>query len=151
MIEIRFTVRPGQGDPHGFDLGDILCEGPLGRVSSAGHTPDQGMMIYPSVVLLLDSLREFFNGGRKVARFIGVDSSFELVVRRRGKGCVVAAGSKPIAEVERDELAESVLSAAEELARTQLARVAPHDAAKEDYLAALTAFRSATGEWRAAR
>lgn len=64
MIKVKFSVRAGQGEPSGFDLGDILVEGERGAANSGGHVPDQGMMIYPSVTLLLDSLRMLFSGRR---------------------------------------------------------------------------------------
>ncbi|MEV6057592.1 hypothetical protein [Streptomyces sp. NPDC052107] len=54
MITFQFTVRPGQGDPHGFDMGDMVVTGDFDAVDSVGHVPDQGMMIYLSVVQLLD-------------------------------------------------------------------------------------------------
>lgn len=48
MITVRFTLRSGQGDAGGFDLGDLAVTGDFGTADSAGHVPDQGMMIYPA-------------------------------------------------------------------------------------------------------
>lgn len=56
MITVQFTVRPGQGDVSGFDLGDMAVTGDFGTADSVGRAPDQGMMIYLSVVQLPDSL-----------------------------------------------------------------------------------------------
>ncbi|OLZ60737.1 hypothetical protein AV521_44790 [Streptomyces sp. IMTB 2501] len=67
VITVQFTVRPGQGDASGFDLGDMTVTGDLGTADSAGHVPDQGMMIYLSVVQLLDSLGDFLRGNARVA------------------------------------------------------------------------------------
>ncbi|MFG3014866.1 hypothetical protein ACGFZB_31455 [Streptomyces cinerochromogenes] len=42
MITVKFTVRPGQGDASGFDLGDMAVTGDFRTADSAGHVPDQG-------------------------------------------------------------------------------------------------------------
>ncbi|MFG3044029.1 hypothetical protein ACGFZR_03745 [Streptomyces sp. NPDC048241] len=83
---MQFTVRPDQNDASGFDPGDMAVSGDLGTVDSAGHVPDQGMMIYPSVVLLLDSLGNFLRSNARVLNFTGADTSFCLVVRRTKGG-----------------------------------------------------------------
>ncbi|MFJ7152303.1 hypothetical protein ACIQVT_29610 [Streptomyces sp. NPDC100445] len=54
MISVEFTVRSGRGDASGFDLGGMAVTGDSGTVDSAGHIPDQDMMIYLSVIQLLD-------------------------------------------------------------------------------------------------
>lgn len=88
MITMKFLVRPGQGEPSGFDLGDIFCEGDSGAAESVGHIPDQGMMIYLSVTLLLDSIGALITGERKVISFTGSDTSFRLDFKRDKKGFV---------------------------------------------------------------
>ncbi|MFD3474966.1 hypothetical protein [Streptomyces sp. NPDC058695] len=50
--------------------------GDLGTADSAGHTPDQGMMIHLSVTQLLDSLGDFLRGDAGTLAFTGVDTSF---------------------------------------------------------------------------
>ncbi|MQY40957.1 hypothetical protein SRB17_89910 [Streptomyces sp. RB17] len=80
MITFQFTVRPGQGDPHGFDMGDMVVTGDFGTDDSVGHVPDQGMMIYLSVVQLLDNLRGFLTGNDRVLTYTGADTSFGLVL-----------------------------------------------------------------------
>ncbi|MER5929832.1 hypothetical protein [Streptomyces sp. NPDC002054] len=39
-MTVVFTVRPGQGNPSGLDLGDMLRSGVLGTADSAGRIPD---------------------------------------------------------------------------------------------------------------
>ncbi|MEU1564210.1 hypothetical protein ABZ504_27805 [Streptomyces mirabilis] len=118
MITVQFTVRPGQGDPSGFDLGDMSVTGGLGTADSAGRTPDQGMMIYLSATQLLDSLRAFLSGNGKTLTFTGVDTSFSLVFRRVKDGISVAFKDAVIARTASDELASAVLGAAESLSLT---------------------------------
>ncbi|MFC4609083.1 hypothetical protein ACFO9E_14850 [Streptomyces maoxianensis] len=147
---MKFSVRPGQGDPSGFDLGDMVWTGDFGDVSSVGHIPDQGMMIYPSVTLLLDGLAALLNGRDRTLNFIGADTSFGIVFRRSNKGVSVSSRNKLIARANQGELAQALLLAAEDLAASSLVQLPETDAARTDYLAALNDFRalakrSATG------
>lgn len=144
---MRFTVRPDQGEANGFDLGDILVSGPLGEASSVGHVPDQGMMLYLSVPELLESLTGLLTRRSSSASFSGIDSSFGLGFRMKRKTITVAGRSGPVAQVSRAELAEAVLSAAEELAGLHIAPTparaltAAQDPARGHYLDVLQRFR----------
>ncbi|MFG2479375.1 hypothetical protein [Streptomyces fagopyri] len=138
MINAQFTVRPGQGDPSGFDLGDMSFAGDLGAADSAGHTPDQGMMIHLSVIQLLDSLGDLLRGKVRTLAFTGVDTSFSLVFRRGERGLSVASKDGLVARTTAPELAAAVMGAADALSRA----LAPEDPAASDYSAALEAFHS---------
>ncbi|MFJ9817943.1 hypothetical protein ACIRU3_22320 [Streptomyces sp. NPDC101151] len=139
MITVQFTVRPGQGDTSGFDLGDMTVAGDLGTAESAGHVPDQGMMIYLSVVQLLDSLGDFLQGNARVLSFTGADTSFGLVVRRTKDGLSVAGKSGVVARTTAPELISVVLRAAEDLGLGRA--LPPEDPVASDWDAALAAFR----------
>lgn len=138
MIAVQFTVRSDQGDASGFDLGDMVVSGDLGMADSAGHVPDQGMMIYPSVVLLMDSLRSFLRSNARVHSFIGVDTSFNLVVRRTKNGLSVAGKGGVVARATVLEFVSAVLSAAEGLGRG----LPPEDAVASDWEGAVAEFRT---------
>ncbi|MFG3347651.1 hypothetical protein ACGF1Z_21595 [Streptomyces sp. NPDC048018] len=143
MIRMTFTVRPDQGEPSGFDLGDVTCEGEGGAVASAGHVPDQGMMIYLSVPLLLDSLRPLFTGGGKTASFVGTDTSFRLDFRRDRKGVVtVSARGTVLGKCGLGELADAVLRPTLELAEKDLSSLPAGDGARSDYFSSLERFRA---------
>ncbi|MER7203018.1 MULTISPECIES: hypothetical protein [unclassified Streptomyces] len=133
---MQFTVRPDQGDPGGFDLGDMSVTGDLGTADSAGHTPDQGMVIHLSVTQLLDSLGDFLRGDAGTLAFTGVDTSFGLIFRRTTKGLSVASKGGVIARTSAPELGEAVLRAADRLALTLPAE----DSAAADLSAALASF-----------
>ncbi|WP_435975127.1 hypothetical protein [Streptomyces sp. Qhu_M48] len=143
MIKMSFTVRPEQGDPSDFDLGDITCEGESGAAGSAGHVPDQGMMIYLSVPLLLDSLRPLFTGERKAVSFVGTDTSFRLDFRRDRKGVVtVSAKGTVLGKCGLEELADAVLRPTVELAEKDLWNLPAGDGARSDYFSSLERFRA---------
>ncbi|MEU1531822.1 hypothetical protein [Streptomyces fagopyri] len=137
MITSQFTVRPGQGDPSGFDLGDMSFTGDLGTADSAGRTPDQGMVICLSVTQLLDGVRALLDEGARTVAFTGVDTSFGLVFRRSKDQVSVAAEDGVIARTTPDELASAVLGAGEALSLT----LPTGDPAASDYADASAAFR----------
>ncbi|MGW7328581.1 hypothetical protein ACWGIU_08240 [Streptomyces sp. NPDC054840] len=141
---VEFTVRPDQGDPSGFDLGDMRWVGELGEANSVGQTPDQGMMIYLSVVQVLDCLRPMLEGRVKNAAFVGVDTSFQLVFRSGKKGIGIFAPSGPVARIGAAELAGTVLLAAEKLLNEKIGELPSDDGAKSDYLLSLGKFRNVT-------
>ncbi|MFC8268064.1 hypothetical protein ACFUIZ_20375 [Streptomyces cinereoruber] len=141
---MRFSVRPGQGEPDDFDLGDMVWEGERGRVVSAGHVPDQGVMIHLSVALLLHQLRPLLFGKRRTLSYTGIGSSFRLDFRRDGEGFVsVASKGTPVGRVRAEDLARAVLRAAEEFAENDLTRLPADSGARNDCLAAVREFRAA--------
>ncbi|MFD0291179.1 hypothetical protein [Streptomyces sp. NPDC127118] len=143
MIKMKFSVRPGQGEASGFDVGDIVCEGESGTVGSAGHAPDQGMMIYPSVTLLLDCLRTLVTDGRKSVSFTGSDTSFRIDFRSNGKGFVsVSANGQLLGKCSIEDLAYEVLRPAQELADGDLSRLPAGDPVRSDYLSAVQELRA---------
>ncbi|MFJ1881888.1 hypothetical protein [Streptomyces sp. NPDC088137] len=143
MIKMRFSVRPGQGEPSAFDLGDIVCEGESGTVGSTGHAPDQGMMIYPSVTLLLDCLRMLVIDGRKSVSFTGSDTSFRLDFRSNNKGLVlVSANGRLLGKSSIEDLAYAFLRPAQELADGGLSRLPAGDPVRSDYLSAVQELRA---------
>ncbi|MFF9068232.1 hypothetical protein ACF09E_23065 [Streptomyces sp. NPDC014891] len=145
MITLTFSVRPEQGEADEFDLGDVLCEGERGAVGSAGHVPDQGMMIYLSVAVLLDSVRPLVSGEMTTASFVGTGSSFRLDFRRDGDGVVtVSANGTPVGSCRPGELAEAVLRSAVELERSLLSRLPAESGAARDLASSLERFRTAS-------
>jgi hypothetical protein len=137
VITVQFTVRPGQGDASGFDLGDMAVTGDFGTADSAGHVPDQGMMIYLSVVQLLDGLGDFLRGNTRVLTFTGADTSFGFVVRRTKNGLSVVGKNGVVARTTAPELVSAVLNAAEVLGRG----LPPEDPVTPDWKATLATFR----------
>ncbi len=138
-----FTVRPDQGEPSDFDLGDITCEGESGSATSAGHTPDQGMMIYLSVPLLLDSLHPLLTGERKAVSFVGSDTSFRLDFRRDRKGAVsVSAKRTVLGKCSLEELAEAVLQPALKLEEELRSNLPDEGGASNDLASSLARFRA---------
>ncbi len=140
---MTFTVRPDQGEPSEFDLGDITCEGESGSVGSAGHVPDQGMMIYLSIPLLLDSIRPLFTGEKKAVSFVGTDTSFRLDFTRDRKGVVaVSAKGAVLGKCTPEELADAVLRATGELEERSLSALPAAGGARRDLASSMERFRA---------
>ncbi|MFD9245220.1 hypothetical protein ACFV0D_25470 [Streptomyces sp. NPDC059556] len=145
VITLTFSVRPEQGEADEFDLGDVMCEGEHGSVGSAGHVPDQGMMIYLSVAVLLDSLRPLVAGEMTTASFVGTGSSFRLDFRRDGDAVVtVSANGTLVGSCRPGELAEAVLRPAAQLERNLLSRLPAESGAGRGLASSLERFRTAS-------
>ncbi|RKE18250.1 hypothetical protein [Streptomyces sp. TLI_171] len=140
MIAFQFTRRPGQGEPTGFDLGDIAVSGPHHSFSSAGLTPDQGMMIFPSLTLLLDQVRELLAARRGTVAFHGVDSSFRLDFATVKAGVAVSARKQSLGAVSVAELLDALNRAAADFARTELPLLPADDPFRDDLTHSLAAF-----------
>ncbi|MCX5077703.1 hypothetical protein OG321_35075 [Streptomyces sp. NBC_00424] len=137
----EFTVRPNQGDPSGFDMGDMRWSGDLGEAVSTGKNPDQGMAIHLSIAHVLDCLRPVLEGRTKNASFVGVDTSFRLVFHSGKKGIMISSPSGPVGRFDPSELAGALLLAAEDFLTESVSTLPPSDAGKQDYLLSLSKFR----------
>lgn len=77
-----YISRFDDGEPEGFDMGDI-------KLSSGDQSIDSSddsrlrMMIYLSITSLIDGLVKLKDG--KSFEFIGVDSSFALLFKVKGE------------------------------------------------------------------
>jgi hypothetical protein len=140
MLQIEFSVRDGQGVSSGFDLGDIYVAGSATSGSSAGRSPDQGMMIYVAAADLLGGLRKLLEAKHGAFDFVGADSSFSLKFRlRRGRVTTTMLGNE-IDESSVPEFAGSVLSASENLMSHARDVLPVDDAARVDLEMALAKF-----------
>jgi hypothetical protein len=146
VIIFHFSRGADQGEPSGFDLGDITVSGDQGETTSEGHFPDQGMMIHLSLSLLLDQLASLHDT-KKAVEFIGVDSSFTIWFRHTKKGIGVYNSRRALlGRTDMRELFTEALRAADEFAAAQLHLLPEDDAARRDLTASLQRFRRITGE-----
>ncbi|MER5864717.1 hypothetical protein [Kitasatospora sp. NPDC002040] len=141
MIEYRFSIRPDQGSPSGFDLGDMEISGSGGSTSSAGRQPDQGMMIFLSVALLLDQVRHLLSAGRGSVQFCAVDSSFQVRFTVKKGEVTIADGKQVIEKVPVRDFVPALLAAANGFADAELGALPESDPARSDLLHSLAGFR----------
>ena len=92
MFEVNCSLseNASEGDKlSSYDLGHMDFRGDLGAASSSSRTPDQAMMLVPSIVLLLDGLRKFLSSStEREYTFIGIDCSFSVVFSKKKEGKV---------------------------------------------------------------
>ncbi|MGI8521632.1 MAG: hypothetical protein ACR2MC_13730 [Actinomycetota bacterium] len=79
-------------------------------MTSKNRVPDQSMMLFSSIVELLDGLRRFFRNARVEGyTFVGTDCSFEFAVRRTRNGLfLLTSGSQEIDTASREEIVRAV-------------------------------------------
>ncbi|MCZ4121139.1 hypothetical protein [Streptomyces sp. H39-S7] len=127
--------------PSGFDLGHLEVAGNLGSYSSRGHAPDQAMMIYVSLSLLLDGLRSLVEAGRGGYAFGGVDSSFSLKFSLTKDGTLTTqAPGTPVDRSDVRTVVAAAWAAAEGFAAAHLPGLPPDDAGRQDLEMSLAAF-----------
>jgi hypothetical protein len=113
-FDIRFElvgdVEPGPVS--GLSRGHVTITGPLGSVTSAGRQPDQSMLVYISIVDLLDGLRVLLRpGGGRHWEWVGNDSSFVVDFDRHDNRVSIRAMDKGLGEVPEADLIASVWDA----------------------------------------
>ncbi|MEV7978360.1 hypothetical protein [Streptomyces sp. NPDC086519] len=127
--------------PSGFDLGHIDVRGDRGEASSRSHTPDQAMMIYLSLTLLMDGLRRFLTGWGRSFTTSAVDSSFSLTFRRGKDGSIETVyDGMVIDRSSAADLASAVHAGAERFEKPRLPLLPGDDAGREDLEKSLADF-----------
>lgn len=147
MIHFHFSRDAEQCDgspPSGCDVGHMNVTGDLGSATSQGHCPDQGMMIYLSVSLLLQHLTRLYRS-RKQQKFVGVDSSFTVGFRPTRLGIMVSCNGVLTGHVQLRELFAEVSRAVDEFCAKELPVLPDGDTGRKDLLRSLERFRLATG------
>ncbi|WP_159043110.1 MULTISPECIES: hypothetical protein [unclassified Streptomyces] len=98
------------------------------------------------MALLLDSPRPLLLGEQRTLSHTGIGSSFRLDFKRDREGCVsVTSKRTPVGGVRVEDLARAVLRATGELSEEGLSSLPAASGARRDYVAAVRAFRAATG------
>jgi hypothetical protein len=152
-MKFTFSVAENESPPpSGYDLGHVDVLGSEGRASSRGRTPDQAMMIYLSVTLLLDGVRRFLTGRDRTYESAAVDSSFSLDFAKEKGGWVTTSHEGVLVDRSTErELADALLRGAEAFSRMTLHHLPPDDAGREDLEASLAEFAGWLAGWGAKR
>ena len=100
------------GSISGLSRGHVTITGPLGSVTSAGRQPDQSMLVYISIVDLLDGLRGLLSpGGGRHWEWVGNDSSFVVDFDRHRDRVRIRAMGEDLGEVAEADLVTGVWDA----------------------------------------
>lgn len=116
-------------------------QGNAEEASSRDRTPDQAMIIYLSLTLLLDGVRRFLVGQERVHTTCAVGSSFSLTFRRGKDGSVETVHEGVVIDHSSPEaLAAAAHQGAERFARAHLPLLPEDDAGREDLVKSLAEF-----------
>ncbi|MEW1774800.1 hypothetical protein [Streptomyces sp. NPDC086777] len=142
-LRFEFSVAENEAPPpSGFDLGHMDVRGDRGAASSRDRTPDQAMMIYLSLPLLMDGLRRFLSSRDRSFTTSAVDSSFSLTFRRGDDGSIETLHDGTVIDrSSAEDLTSAVYTAAERFARPRLPLLPEDDAGREDLEKSLAEFR----------
>lgn len=145
-IQFQFSKKSTNLDKlSGFDLGYIEIKGTDGVVSSESRIPDQAMMLIPSVVLLLDGLREFLSSCREQYVFTGIDCSFSVSFSAEGSGLIsISIENKCVERADKLSLKNDIQSSVGDFVGFVTKRISPPDAATCDLIASYNDFVSFT-------
>jgi hypothetical protein len=101
-----------------FSRGHITVHGSQKNISSIGHLRDQSMMIFLSIVQLLDGIRHLSESDEDF-RFVGEGSSFQFFVKLRDQLiCVEDTNGDVVGETRLDEFVIQLLKEVERLITT---------------------------------
>ncbi|WP_217545374.1 hypothetical protein [Streptomyces sp. GbtcB6] len=141
-MEFEFSVDENEAPPpSGFDLGHMDVRGDRGEATSRDRTPDQAMMVYLSLPLLMDGLRRFLPGRDRSFTTSAVDSSFSLTFRRGKDGSIETLHDGTVIDrSSAEDLASAVLTGAERFAAPRLPLLPGNDAGREDLEKSLAEF-----------
>lgn len=145
-LEFELTDTSAAQRVTGLSRGHVTLEGDSGIVTSAGRTPDQSMLVFLSIVDLLDGLQRLLSGPPNGDwEWVGNDSSFSTRFRRRKGRVAVEAMGDPVGDVPDRELAHAAWHAADRFVREH--RLPPSDIAYDDLRSALEEFHDRFPGW----
>jgi hypothetical protein len=145
MFSLSFSIENVSDKISGFELGhiDILTE--KGSISSRDRKPDQAMMIFVTMIDLLDGLRELFQKKTKWFQLVGADSSFKInFVRLKEEQIGVYVDRVLIKQIDEKELSLIVLDSCRSFYDKYRTRLCINDAIKEDLEVALQEYQMNT-------
>jgi hypothetical protein len=128
--------RIATGPAQGLELGHMSFVGPGGTISS--ESSGKSMMIYLSLVGLVDGLLALKQPGHSQFEFIGDDSSFRVMFRKRGSTIEVADDEHVVARLPIDQIIEGAKSGAEVFLSDPANRLTQDDLPFEDLRASLS-------------
>ena len=143
MIAFSFEVLNTEDSVDGLSRGHLTIHGDLRSCTSRGKKPDQSMLIFPSIVLLLDQTRFFYLSSlRKVCNFVGVDCSFQFVLERTHEGtfCLKCDG-EVLTQTSKQDVIEAIWLGVTRFMDDYGHHISPDDIMYEDLNKAMSEFK----------
>ncbi|MDQ3684470.1 MAG: hypothetical protein M3430_02550 [Acidobacteriota bacterium] len=112
MLTFEFEIAPSivNGQIDGLSRGHLTISGSHGFVTSKGKTPDQSMMIFLSIVELLNGVRRLLLNRNSITyNFVGADCSFQFSINKTNQNSLaITSDIEPIDEVTQSEIVLAV-------------------------------------------
>lgn len=141
MIEVHAELD--DDEVTGLSTGHLTFTSNSQIFSSKGKKPSQEMMIFLSVIEMLDGLRNFLFSDAEKYEFVGVDSSFTLGFEKVGvRNIRIFQKNKELDILNIDEFVFSVYSPVKIFLDEALEKMPSDDMAYEDIVGSLEGFRS---------
>lgn len=143
IFTLELTSTSVEQGVTGLSLGHLFIQGSNSSVTSKNRVPNQSMMIFLSIVELLDGLRQFLSDTRSESyKFIGTDCSFQFTIKRvkENKFTLISDGQE-IDTVTQTELLQAVWKGVKSFLDCYQNQLDPTDIVVDDLLSAVKDFR----------
>jgi len=142
MINISFSLNNETCEISGFDHGHVeLIINDTILITSKGKKPDQSMMIFLTIVDLLDGLRKLVNDKKLFEfRLIGVDSSFIVDFIKVAHRIKVVVSQVELCVLNREVLLQQVYVSSKDFFEGNSPKMSKSDPISEDLNQALLQF-----------
>lgn len=145
MLTLELELVSSHGETHadGFVPGHMTISGLRLPVSSKGKQPDQAMMIFPSLIELLDGIRFWLSENHiSACVFSAVDSSFEFTLGKEEMDRVGLTYRKEmLGTVSKAELLQAVWAGVNSFVARYGHYLTSSDPLFQDWQKALNAFK----------
>lgn len=126
----------------GFDLGHMIITSDNITISSCNRVPDQSMMIFPTIVDLLDGLRVFLKDKKiKQYKLVCADSSFAIFFKKKGSDICIKVDDKIVSELNEKLLAKQIYKSCDNFFLEKKIYMSENDPLIEDVEAALSSYK----------
>jgi len=119
MLRFSWTFSPGAlaEGVSDFTLGDLTIQGDQGISTSAGRTPNQSMMVFLSMLTLLDGVRNYLKTPAKQPFiFYAADSSYSFrLITKAADQLRIDEADRPIAVVSQSTLVQAIWKGVQEV------------------------------------
>lgn len=146
-FELEITPCGSEHKINGLNRGDMTISGSQGLATSKGKQPNQSMMIFLSIVELLDGIRRFMlTKDASNYRFVGADCSFQFsATNLEGDRIRLTSDQGIIDEVQTTEMIKAVWKGVSAFLSLYGASIRPDDPVADDLRSAADSFIGAFG------
>jgi hypothetical protein len=143
MLEISFSLNSYAGILSGFELGNVELKVDNSKIiTSKGRKPDQSMMIFVTIINLLDGLRQLiFFKELTDFKLIGADSSFTIHFMKHKDKIKLVVFEEELCDVELNELVHQVVSSCKNFVERNKSKMLDSDPVLDDINQSLRQFR----------